>query len=178
MSFLKRFKKTLFSLLGVPDKPKRRRTKKIKSKGGKAMKRTPTAKKNTSEVTPRRRAAARSTDVKSATKRRRVGQKNLKETLKKPTTKPISSRIKEPNRIAVVTHYFPKAKAVALKIEGKEGIGVGDKLVIHSQGSKVKLTVKSLQINRIPVDRGRPGEEVGISLPKEVMPDDPVFKMP
>ena len=37
------------------------------------------------------------------------------------------------------------------------------------------MKVKSVQINRVPVPSGRPGEDIGIGVTKPVCPGDSVY---
>lgn len=78
--------------------------------------------------------------------------------------------------IGEITHYFSKAKACAMTVSGAE-IKMGDKIHIRGKNTDLKMTVVSLQISRIPVDSGRPGEEVGLGVKKDVQPGDKVYKI-
>ena len=78
--------------------------------------------------------------------------------------------------VGTVTHYFPKAGAAALTIE-KQPLKVNDKILIQGAGRPLKQKVVSLQINRIPVEVGRNGDEVGIQTTKEVREGDKVYKL-
>lgn len=79
------------------------------------------------------------------------------------------------SQIGHITHYFPKAGAAALMIE-KGDIKVGDLVSIKTQAGFISIKVKSLQINRIPIDYGKKGEEVGLKISKPVSPGDLVYK--
>lgn len=78
--------------------------------------------------------------------------------------------------IGDITHYFSKAKACAISVIQEE-MRVGDKIHIRGKETDLKMTVISLQISRIPVESGRPGEEVGLGVKKEVRPGDKVYKI-
>ena len=45
----------------------------------------------------------------------------------------------------------------------------------QSRWEDFKMTVKSIQINRIPVPSGRPGEDVGIGVAKPVSVGDSIY---
>lgn len=55
---------------------------------------------------------------------------------------------------------------------------MGDKIWIGQPGGEgFKQSVKSLQINRIPIEEGRPGEEVGLEVTKDVQVGDKVYRL-
>jgi len=73
-----------------------------------------------------------------------------------------------------ITHYFPKVNACAVQVEKKE-FRVGDRIHIKGASTDFKMKVKSLQISLIPVDSGRPGEEVGLEVQTRVRENDEVY---
>ncbi len=78
--------------------------------------------------------------------------------------------------LGAITHYFAKVQAAVIPLE--ETLKVGDKIVIHNAaGPLFKQPVKSIQINRIPIDEGRPGEEVGLEVLKHVSVGDKVYRL-
>jgi putative protease len=89
--------------------------------------------------------------------------------------KKIKPPVKVPKEIAVVTHYFPKAGAAAVRILSGE-IKMGDKLLFQSKTASFIQQVNSLQINRIPIEVGRRGEEVGLKVKKTVHEGDKIYK--
>lgn len=90
-------------------------------------------------------------------------------------TKPASAKPEE-KLVGAVTHYYPKVKAAAVLIQ-KEPLRVHDKILIVGKKASFRQTVSSLQINRIPIEEGRKGEEVGIQTKKEVAEGDQVYKV-
>jgi len=48
---------------------------------------------------------------------------------------------------------------------------------IAGPASSFRQKVKSLQINSIPIDAGRPGEEVGLLVKENVAAGDKVYKI-
>ena len=77
--------------------------------------------------------------------------------------------------IGYVTHYFPKVKAAVIKLE--KPLSMGDTIVIAGKSGKIRQKVTSLQINRIPIDEGRAGEEVGLEVKKDVVVGDVVYRL-
>ncbi|PIW62707.1 MAG: hypothetical protein COW13_02490 [Candidatus Omnitrophica bacterium CG12_big_fil_rev_8_21_14_0_65_50_5] len=77
--------------------------------------------------------------------------------------------------VGPVTHYFPKVKAAVIKLE--KPLSMGDTIVIAGKSGKIRQKVTSLQINRIPIDEGRAGEEVGLEVKKDVVVGDVVYRL-
>ncbi len=113
----------------------------------------------------------------------------LKKTLKKTaslssaakTSKVKSSspapQVKEPGvYLGSISHYFAKVRAAVIPLE--EVLRVGDKIWIGQPGEAgFRQSVKSLQINRIPIEEGRPGEEVGLEVTGDVHVGDKVYRL-
>lgn len=180
MSFLKKLTKSLFGFSpwfkknqAIRKKRKALRLKKKKATPKKLIKskvktKKKTAKKPVKKTSPAKKKVRKS--VQAVKRSRKAVQEGSSEGLHKkdlPETEGIY--------VGRVTHYFPKVKAAAILVE-KEKISLGDHLIIVSHGKKIKQTVKSLQINRIPVDEGRPGEDVGIQVLKEVHTGAQVYR--
>ena len=73
-----------------------------------------------------------------------------------------------------VTHYFPQVKAGAVLIE-KGAVSKGDTLHIKGHTTDFKQKVKSIQIDRAPVQKATKGKEVGILVKSRVRINDEVF---
>jgi len=200
MGFLKRLKKTLQDLSIMP-KPKRSSRKKKK----KVIKRKKSAiRKTAKKRLPLKKKARQSATVilrpkaapKGTAPSRRLGSTraaeeskrsfarpsgSLRMTKRKKTKAPVKkakskSKISKGVFIGTVTHYFPHVNAAAVKIEG-EVLKVGDRVHIKGATTNLKQLIKSLQINRIPIDAGRKGEEVGIQVRGRVRQQDQVFRI-
>ena len=78
--------------------------------------------------------------------------------------------------MGTVTHYFPKVRAAAVKVE-KISLTVGDRLIFRGKKGEFRQVLNSLQISRIPVESARRGEEVGIEVKQQVREGDKVFKV-
>ena len=86
-----------------------------------------------------------------------------------PKAKPLPGIV-----IGKISHYFEKANACAFRVENVE-LKEGSEILIQGAVTKLKIKVKSIQINRIPVPSGKPGEDIGIGVPKPVQPGDSVY---
>ncbi|MEM4263679.1 MAG: translation elongation factor-like protein [Candidatus Woesearchaeota archaeon] len=76
--------------------------------------------------------------------------------------------------IGKITHFFPKISVAVIKADTP--IKNGDKIVIEGHGSKVEMTVESMQIEHKPVAECKKGQEAGLKVPQEVHEGDLVFK--
>ena len=78
--------------------------------------------------------------------------------------------------IGKVSHYFPHVKAGAILIKSGT-IAMGDTLHIKGHTTDFKQKVKSLQIDRGPIEKGSKGDEVGILVKSRVRINDEVYKV-
>lgn len=76
-------------------------------------------------------------------------------------------------RVGKVEHYYPKAKAAAVGLEGD--LHVGDEIHIVGHGDDVRKKVTSLQLNHIPIQDAHAGEHVGVGLATKVHEGDDVL---
>lgn len=77
--------------------------------------------------------------------------------------------------IGVVTDFFAKVNAAAIKLSGP--LSVGDKIKVIGGEKEVELTITSMQIDRKPIEKAKKGDEVGILLPEPVHKGNKVYKM-
>ncbi len=81
---------------------------------------------------------------------------------------------KEEILIGEVVHFFPKVKAVVIKVN-KEKVAIGDKIRIKGHTTNFDQTIKSMQIEHEVVESVSKGEEVAIKVSKKVRRGDQVF---
>ncbi len=91
---------------------------------------------------------------------------------KKPLKKP--ARIRKENIIGVITHYFPKVRAAVIKL--KKPLNTGDVIKIKGHTTDLTQTATSLQIDRVPVDSAKKGQEIGLLVNSRVRQHDKVYK--
>ncbi len=78
--------------------------------------------------------------------------------------------------IGRVSHYFPQVKAGAIVI--KSGmVTMGDTIHIKGHTTDFKQKIKSLQIDRMPVEKASKGDEIGVLLKSRVRINDEVYKV-
>ena len=78
-------------------------------------------------------------------------------------------------KIGKITHYFGGV-GVGI-VELSKYLKIGDKIKIKGANHEIEETVNSMQVDRQPIEEGRPGQEVGIKISAKVREGDEVFKM-
>ena len=78
-------------------------------------------------------------------------------------------------QIGVVTDFFAKVNAAAIKLEAP--LKIGDKIKVKTGGKDIELEVASMQIDREPIETAKKGDEVGILMPEPVHKGNKVFKV-
>ena len=68
--------------------------------------------------------------------------------------------------IGEISNYFEQVKAAAIKLSAP--LKVGDKIRIRGGETDFEETVKSMQIDRVPVKSAKKGEEIGILVSQKV----------
>ena len=76
--------------------------------------------------------------------------------------------------VGVVTHYYPRAKAAAVRLDLGE-LHVGDEVHIEAPGVDIRKRIKSMELDHEPIKGGRAGQEVGIGLEEPVPENANVF---
>ena len=79
-------------------------------------------------------------------------------------------------KIGVVEHFFTNVNVAAVKIINGE-LKIGDK--IHFVGATTDFTQKidSMEIDRVPVESVKSGDDVGIKVKDRVREHDVVYKI-
>ncbi|NCN99360.1 translation elongation factor-like protein [Candidatus Pacearchaeota archaeon CG10_big_fil_rev_8_21_14_0_10_35_219] len=76
-------------------------------------------------------------------------------------------------KIGEVFDYFAKVGVVALKLTG--GMKIGDKIHIKGSTTDFVQEVKSIQIDKNPVEDVKQGDDVGLEVDDRVRKHDKVF---
>jgi hypothetical protein len=110
---------------------------------------------------------------------RRAALRPLRTNLPRPAGSqrevPVKPKAPAGVKIGTITHYFNKIQVGVLTVE--KPLKVGDLIEIRRQGERIgKEPVRSLQINHIPIDEARKGEEIGMKFTSPVHAGDEVFK--
>ena len=112
--------------------------------------------------------------AKVKTKKAKVKSTRVKKTKVKKVKKAAPEISLE--KIGKVTHYFPHVKAAAVKLL-KSGLRVGDSIYIKGHTTDFKEAVKSIQLDRVPIQEGKKGQEIGLLVKSRVRQGDSVYKI-
>jgi len=135
--------------------PKKKKILKKKSIKRKAIKRKAVKKKVIRKMAPRRKP------VKKIPARKKVAAKK--------TAKKIEGKA-----IGIITHYFPKVRAAVIKL--KAPLSVGDTIKIKGHTTDFTQKIHSLQIDRVPINSAKKGQEIGLLVDSRVRQHDIVYK--
>ena len=112
--------------------------------------------------------------------KKRVVKKTIKKKVakKKVAKKQVKKQAPELSleKIGEVTHYFPHVKAAAIMLL-KDGLKVGDSIFIKGHTTKFKEKIKSIQLDRVPIQEGRKGQEIGLLVKSRVRQGDSVYRI-
>lgn len=101
--------------------------------------------------------------------------KKKKRLVRKPVKKVLKPKKVQENIIGVVTHYFPKVSAAVVKL--KAPLTIGDAIKIKGHTTDFKQTVTSLQINHVPINSAKKGQEIGLLVTSRARQHDIVYKV-
>ena len=98
---------------------------------------------------------------------------------KKPAAKKKATAAPSPTAglvvVGEITHFFPHVNAGVIKL--KKPLFVGDSIYIKGHTSDFKEKVESMQIDRVPVQKAKRGDEIGILVKQRVRIGDTVYKL-
>jgi translation elongation factor EF-Tu-like GTPase len=77
--------------------------------------------------------------------------------------------------IGKVTDFFAKPVVAGIELSGT--LKIGDRIHIKGSTTDMELTVESMQIERINITEGKPGDLVGIKVLDRVRRGDTVYKV-
>ncbi len=77
--------------------------------------------------------------------------------------------------IGKVTDFFAKPVVAGIELSG--ALKVGDRIHIKGSTTDMEVAVESMQIDRVNITEGKPGDLVGIKVLDRVRPGDKVYKV-
>jgi len=102
--------------------------------------------------------------------------KSRKSAVKKTRAKAVKSPELLLEKIGEVTHYFPHVKAAAILVL-KDSLKIGDGIYIKGHTTDFKEKVKSMQLDHVPIQEGKKGQEIGLFVKSRVRIGDSVYKV-
>ena len=73
--------------------------------------------------------------------------------------------------VGKVSDFFAKPVVAGVELSGI--LKTGDRIHIKGHTTDVELAVESMQIDRVEITEGKPGDSVGIKVPDRVRPPGP-----
>jgi len=127
----------------------------------------------------KKKSVAKKTLKKKATKKRiikkkAIKQKSVKKVRKALKPKPKAIKKAKKDVLGIITHYFPKVKAAVIKL--KAPINVGDKIKFKGHTTDFTQAITSMQIDRVPIQSAKKGQEIGLLVNSRVRQHDTVSK--
>jgi len=77
--------------------------------------------------------------------------------------------------VGKVSDFFAKPVVAGIQLTGT--LRVGDRIHIKGHTTDLELIVESMQIERVDIIEGKPGDAIGIKVPDRVRPGDAVYKV-
>ena len=78
-------------------------------------------------------------------------------------------------QVGTVTDFFAKPVVAGIELSGT--LSAGDRIHIKGHTTDMELLVESMQVDRVDITVGKPGDLVGIKVPERVRPGDTVWKV-
>ena len=163
----KKFFRFLHRALGLK---KRRLRKKKRQAPRHARRRTSRRSKSVRRRTPTKKPQAKR-------RARPVSRRSPKTRVKRSrivaSSKPASATKIKAQALGEITHYFPKVRAAVVKC--RKSFAIGDPVWIKGATTDFRQTVGSIQIDRKPIEKARPGQEIGLEVLRDVRPGDKIY---
>lgn len=115
-----------------------------------------------------RKKPAKSKSAKRATKRKATSKKSAAK------RKPAEKKFKKENVIGIITHYFPHVQAAVIKL--KAPLAIGETIRIKGHTTDFTQTIDSMQIDHVPINKAKKGDEIGLLVESRVRQHDSVIK--
>jgi putative protease len=77
--------------------------------------------------------------------------------------------------VGKVTHYFSKIRVAGIELSDE--LTVGDAILIKGATTYFQQKVESMQLDQKTIEKGEPGQLIGIKVQEKARPGDQVYKM-
>ncbi len=121
----------------------------------------------------KKKVAQKKKTIKKRVVKKRIIKKKVSK--KKPALKAKPTRKIKENIIGEVTHYFPKVRAAVIKL--KAPLTTGDVVKIKGHTTDFQQNVISMQIDHVPINQAKKGQEIGLLVDSRVRQHDIVYKV-
>lgn len=82
----------------------------------------------------------------------------------------------EKEKVGTVFTYFSKAGVAGVKLTDGS-LSIGDKISIEGATTNFEQTLDSMQIDRVDIETGEVGQDIGIKVKDRVRPNDLIYKI-
>ncbi len=119
----------------------------------------------------RKKAPARKKLIKKRPAKRKPAKKVAR---KKPAPKKAKLKKSKEPVIGTITHYFPQVRAAVIKL--KMPLAIGDSIKIKGHTTDFTQAITSMQIDHVPINQAKKGDEIGLLVDSRVRKKDSVYK--
>lgn len=77
--------------------------------------------------------------------------------------------------VGQVSDFFARVGVAGVQLTST--LKVGDTIHVKGHTTDLQMTVSSMQLDRVEIQEGRPGQAVGIKVPDRVRQGDTVYKV-
>jgi hypothetical protein len=105
----------------------------------------------------------------------RAPKKKAKAPKKAKLIRPVKAGKTKEKIVGTVTHYFPHVNAAVIKL--KAPLSVGEKVKIKGHTTDFIQEVTSMQIDRVPINSAKKGQEIGLLVDSRVRQHDVACKV-
>jgi putative protease len=77
--------------------------------------------------------------------------------------------------IGKVTHYFSRIRVAGIELSDE--LALGDTILIKGATTYFQQKVESMQLENQDIEKGEPGQLIGIAVQEKARPGDTVYKM-
>ncbi len=121
---------------------------------------------------PKKKLVKKRTLKKKILKKKTLKKKLIKKRVAK--SKIVAAKKPKEKVIGIATHYFPKVRAAVIKL--KAPLGIGDTVKIKGHTTDFTQSVASMQIDLVPIQSAKSGQEIGLLVNSRVRQGDVVYK--
>jgi putative protease len=77
--------------------------------------------------------------------------------------------------IGKVTHYFSRIRVAGIELSDE--LAVGNTILIKGATTYFQQKVESMQLDQQSIEKGEPGQLIGVAVQEKARPGDKVYRM-